>query len=422
VATSPSPLSYQWQKNGIYLAGATASTLTVANVQSADAGRYSVLVQNRSGIAVSAGAVLEVTPPTSIITQPISQRVAADGNATLRVVAPVPLAPSNPREPVNPATIVHYQWLRDGVVLDGAAGATLITNQPGSYRVLVGNTAGSIASTEAVVTAPAVASRLSNLSVRSRAGAGGQTLTVGFVTSGANGEAGTPLLIRAVGPGLASFGIFDFLIDPRLQLYQGTALVTANDNWGENSAQVAEISARVGAFALSNSASLDAALYNPALRPNGLHRASCAGECRDGNGFGGTLRRDTRRGSIWIIGASDQRFSADTRYAQQPVDRRVFHFRSRTETRTRESGGSVALAIRVDGVLSRPQLTLYSGAATVAANADWRGDSDQVAAGALRVGGFALDYRGADAALIITLAPVHTPPSSLGLAIRAALR
>jgi uncharacterized delta-60 repeat protein len=58
------PIYYQWRKNGVALSGKTAATLTITNVQSADAGNYSVDVGNSAGRASSQPATLTVTPPT----------------------------------------------------------------------------------------------------------------------------------------------------------------------------------------------------------------------------------------------------------------------------------------------------------------------------------------------------------------------
>jgi hypothetical protein len=54
------PLAYQWQYEGVNLAGATNSTLTLSNVQPSSAGAYSVLVTNGYGSALSSNANLSV--------------------------------------------------------------------------------------------------------------------------------------------------------------------------------------------------------------------------------------------------------------------------------------------------------------------------------------------------------------------------
>ena len=57
VATSNhGPLTYQWRKDGMAIAGANSATLTLANVQAADAGAYTVMVGND-------GAALSARPP-----------------------------------------------------------------------------------------------------------------------------------------------------------------------------------------------------------------------------------------------------------------------------------------------------------------------------------------------------------------------
>ena len=60
VATGTEPLGYQWQRNGVNLPGANASTLTINKPQAGDAGDYSVLVSNTAGSVASATARLTV--------------------------------------------------------------------------------------------------------------------------------------------------------------------------------------------------------------------------------------------------------------------------------------------------------------------------------------------------------------------------
>ncbi len=60
VAAGTSPLSYQWSFNGMPLAGATNSTLTLTNVQTTDAGSYNAVVTNPYGSATSSAAALMV--------------------------------------------------------------------------------------------------------------------------------------------------------------------------------------------------------------------------------------------------------------------------------------------------------------------------------------------------------------------------
>ena len=56
-ASGTAPLSYQWQFNGANLSGATSTSLTLAGVQPANAGSYTVVVTNSAGSATSAAAV-----------------------------------------------------------------------------------------------------------------------------------------------------------------------------------------------------------------------------------------------------------------------------------------------------------------------------------------------------------------------------
>ncbi|MBM3874394.1 MAG: hypothetical protein FJ382_11800 [Verrucomicrobia bacterium] len=105
---------------------------------------------------------------------------------------------------------------------------------------------------------------LTNLSARARVGTGDAILIPGLVLS--PGVTSRRVLVRAVGPGLAPFGVTGLLADPRLELFQGAARIAENDNWGVPAGPYAAPAQalvttfqRCGAFALP-AGSLDAAL------------------------------------------------------------------------------------------------------------------------------------------------------------------
>ena len=113
--------------------------------------------------------------------------------------------------------------------------AMLVSLAPGSYSVVVSDTAGAsgVALAEIYDTgtdASASAPRLVNLSARATANSGQTVLIGGFVVSG---SAPKQVLVRGVGPALAGYGVTTFMADPVLNLYDvnGT-LIARNDNWG----------------------------------------------------------------------------------------------------------------------------------------------------------------------------------------------
>jgi hypothetical protein len=82
-ATGTSPLSYQWRFNGTNNAGATGTSLSLSNVQPAQAGAYAVQISNAYGSTNSANALLTVNTSPSCVTPPsgLVGWWAAEGNA-----------------------------------------------------------------------------------------------------------------------------------------------------------------------------------------------------------------------------------------------------------------------------------------------------------------------------------------------------
>jgi hypothetical protein len=134
---------------------------------------------------------------------------------------------------------------------------------PGGYILEVRDATGTpgVAIAELYDATPAAAvtaasTRLVNVSVR-RDIPEGESLVAGFFLGGTTGRT---VLVRAVGPGLAAFGVPETMPDPQLTLLgDGGVVVGENDNWGGEEELVA-FAASVGAFPLANPASNDALL------------------------------------------------------------------------------------------------------------------------------------------------------------------
>jgi len=92
--------------------------------------------------------------------------------------------------------------------------------------------------------------QLANLSTRAQVGVDANVLIPGFVLSGTTTRT---VLVRAVGPGLAAFGVGGVLGDPTLTVFRGAAAIATNDNWQEqpDAAAVASAAVQAGAFALA---------------------------------------------------------------------------------------------------------------------------------------------------------------------------
>jgi len=83
-ASGPTPFGYQWMFNGNPIAGATASSYTITNVQLANRGLYSVVVANTGGSTRSRNAYLSLSTDAynyAIIPSNIISWWRAEGNA-----------------------------------------------------------------------------------------------------------------------------------------------------------------------------------------------------------------------------------------------------------------------------------------------------------------------------------------------------
>jgi outer membrane protein assembly factor BamB len=112
---------------------------------------------------------------------------------------------------------------------------------------------------DAAVNAPGA--RLVNLSTRAQVGTGDNILIPGLVIGGSDA---VRLLVRAVGPGLAAFGVSGALARPTLAVYSGSGQspILTNTGWstGVLKADIAGAASVAGAFPLANGSADCAAL------------------------------------------------------------------------------------------------------------------------------------------------------------------
>src|SRR5258708_6289621 len=149
VAGGTAPLGYQWQKNGVNIAGATSASYTTPVTTASDSGStFDAVVTNTAGTVTSATGTLTVNAAVvapTISTQPANQTVTAGQTATFTVVA----AGTAP---------LGYQWQKNGVNIAGATSASYTTpvtttsDSGSTFRVVVTNTAGTVTSATGTLT------------------------------------------------------------------------------------------------------------------------------------------------------------------------------------------------------------------------------------------------------------------------------
>ena len=151
---------------------------------------------------------------------------------------------------------------------DELESAILVTLNPGAYTAIVSgknNTSG-IGLVEVYDLSQAVAAKLANISTRALVGTGSNVVIAGFILGNSGGE--NRVVVRGIGPSLTGAGIPNVLADPTLELRDNNgALILGNNNWQDDPAQAAELTAA----GLAPSDSLESALA--ATLPPGLYTA-----------------------------------------------------------------------------------------------------------------------------------------------------
>lgn len=294
-ASGAGPLTFQWQRNGQPIAGATTAAFVLPQVSITDAGAYTVVVTNSAGSTVSAAGT--VTVGTSAIAN-LSIRAPA-GAAERTLIAGFVVSGANRRVLVQSPTLAQFgvqDALADpklavyqgGTVVaqnddwgtatnqaeiatavaqlgameltaGGPDAAVFIELPAGVYTAQVATNGAAAGVGLAAVFAAGGDGRLDNVSGRCFVGTGDAIVIGGFVITG---DMPKPMLVRAIGPALSDYGVEGVLLDPQLEVFSGGTVIEANDDWSAESGaaeEVAATAARLGAFVLETG-SKDAAL------------------------------------------------------------------------------------------------------------------------------------------------------------------
>lgn len=251
-------------------------------------------------------------------------------------------------------------------------------------------------------------SQLFNTSIRGQAKGGSATMIAGFVVGGTGTK---KVLIRGLGPSLASSGVLDAIADPRISLYQvgEPDAIAENDDWGSstNASEIALRSQIVGAAPLASD-SADAALllelspgvYTAVIQNNSGGSGTALVEVFDvseaeGEDSNSALANISMRGEI---GRGNNVTIAGFVVTGDSPKRLLVRAMG---TELEKSG--------VSNSLEDPRLNIYQttseGPVLVGENDDWQEESEVVVQAASQSGAFAFDDGSKSAAKVIWLDP-----------------
>lgn len=378
-------------------------------------------VAYESNVTVIDGAV---TGAPSYVTEPKSQVVG--------IGAPVAFNAA-----VSGTAPTTFQWFANGVPLSDGSGISgsstptlfisrgVTQSDTGVYNCVATNSAAS-ASSNAValnVVGSLPPGHLVNLSSRAFVGTGANMMISGFVVSGSGSK---QLILRGIGPGLASFGVSGTLIDPVLGLYDSANpanLITEDSGWlnpptvpaglwaGEitPSDSTAADFAQVGAFGLTNGSD-DSAMK--IVLPAGNYTCQITGAIVDpiagsATGTGVALAEiydaDTGFPTAQLVNISTR---ASVGTGSNVLIAGFVIEGSTSQTVLIRASGPALTPFGVPNPLPDPQLQIFNGNRNlVASSLGWGGNS-LIASAAAAVGAFSWSNPASlDSAILVTLPP-----------------
>jgi hypothetical protein len=174
-------------------------------------------------------------------------------------------------------TLILATGLAPSNNLESAIDANL---SPGAYTAVVrgSNNSTGVALIEVYDLSSAAAAKLANISTRALVSTGDDIVIAGFILGNQSGP--DRIVVRGIGPSLTAFGVPGALANPTLQLRDNNgALLMANNDWQDDPAQAAELTAA----GLAPTNSLESGLA--ATLPPGPYTALLAGS-NNGTGVG----------------------------------------------------------------------------------------------------------------------------------------
>ncbi|HWQ90065.1 MAG TPA: immunoglobulin domain-containing protein, partial [Clostridia bacterium] len=142
--TGTAPFTFQWQKDGADIGGATNSSFTISDISIQDEGDYGVVVRNLCGFSTTGDlAQLIVKRNLEILSSPQHQVQCAGGSATFAVNAT--------------GSDLSFQWFKGANALPGQTGSSLLLKNissadAGTYSVVVSGTCGNAVTNSATLT------------------------------------------------------------------------------------------------------------------------------------------------------------------------------------------------------------------------------------------------------------------------------
>lgn len=384
-ASGTAPLSYQWQKGGSAISGATSSSYTIAATVTGDAGSYACVVTNSAGSVTSNAATLTVSAASvapSITVQPSNVSVLAGSSASFSVVA----AGTAP---------LTYQWSKGSAPISGATSATFTiasvqSSDAGTYTCVVTNSAGTATTNGAtlalttVTVAPSITLQPVNVTVTEGASA---TFSVGVT-------------------GTAPF---------TFQWFKSTTAINGATNSSYTMAATTTADAASYKCTITNSAGT---VTTNAVSLTVNATSSGGGSSGGGTSGGGTSGGGTTTPAAQIVNLAVRTQVGGT--AGTPITGFVLSGTGTGKRLVIRAVGPTLTQYGVSGVFVDPKLQLWSGGVMFAENDNWKTTD---ISSFTSVGAFPLTSGSADAAIVTTLTagaystPVTGPAGAEGVVL-----